>query len=116
MHDPAVTRHRDSPVTALIDIGVNLTNKSLMTDLEGVLQRAGEAGVRQMVVTGTTLDESRKAIQLCAGHPQVLFSTCGIHPHHASEWQGDSYAQLRSLAAENCVRAIGETGSQNRLA
>ena len=28
----------------LIDIGLNLTNKSLMADLDGVLQRAGDAG------------------------------------------------------------------------
>ena len=110
MYDTVVTRHRNTPVTSLIDIGVNLTNKSLMADLEGVLQRARQAGVQQMVVTGTTYADSLAATRLCAEHPVALVSTCGIHPHHASDWQPDSYAQLRALALEECVRAIGETG------
>jgi TatD DNase family protein len=97
-------------VTPLIDIGVNLTNKSLQADLEGVLRRAADAGVTQMVVTGTSCDDSRRAIELCAQHPATLVSTCGIHPHHASDWDERSYAQLGELARQDCVRAIGETG------
>ena len=94
----------------LVDIGVNLTNKSLRRDLDGVMQRALEAGVRQMVVTGTSLAESTAAIELCRQFPRRLVSTCGIHPHHASDWQEDSYARLKGLAQDSCVRAIGETG------
>ena len=94
----------------LIDIGVNLTNKSLLRDLDGVLDRAEAAGVRQMVVTGTSLAESTAAIELCRRYPDRLVSTCGIHPHHASEWRASSYTELSDLAAERCVRAIGETG------
>lgn len=97
-------------MTPLVDIGVNLTNKSLLADLDGVLQRALAAGVTHMVVTGTTLAESERAIGLCVAHPSILVSTAGIHPHHASEWNDDSYAALRQLARQECVRAIGETG------
>jgi TatD DNase family protein len=49
----------------LIDVGVNLTNKSLQQDIDAVMRRAGEAGVMQMVVTGTSIAESRQAIALC---------------------------------------------------
>ena len=94
----------------LVDIGVNLTNKSLLANLDGVLQRAADAGVSQMVVTGTTLADSAQAIELCAQHPSTLVSTCGIHPHHASDWNADSYHDLRLMAHQPCVRAIGETG------
>jgi TatD DNase family protein len=94
----------------LIDIGVNLTNKSLLVDLDGVMQRAADAGIAQMVVTGTSVDESLAAIELCLGYPERLVSTCGIHPHHASEWGESSYRSLRDMAANDCVRAIGETG------
>ena len=93
-----------------IDIGVNLTNSSLMRDLEGVLQRASENLVTQLVVTGTSIDESEKAVELCKRYPQQLVCTSGVHPHHASDWQDDSEALLKSLVAEECVRAIGETG------
>lgn len=94
----------------LVDIGVNLTNKSLQRDLDGVMQRALHAGVRQMVVTGTNLAESKAAVELCRQFPERLVSTCGIHPHHASEWDDRSYARLEALTQEDCVRAIGETG------
>jgi len=97
-------------VTPLIDIGVNLTNKNLLADLDGILQRAASAGVVQMVVTGTTYDDSLQAVQLCATHPATLVATCGIHPHHASDWDDNSYAQMDELANQDCVRAIGETG------
>jgi TatD DNase family protein len=93
-----------------IDIGVNLTNRSLLGDLDAVMRRALDAGVLQMVVTGTSIAESRAAIELCRRYPERLVSTCGIHPHHASEWHGDSYDELREMARRDCVRAIGETG------
>ena len=94
----------------LIDVGVNLTNKSLHKDLDGVMQRAGDAGVGQMVVTGTSIEESRQAIDLCNQYPDRLVSTCGVHPHHASDWNESSFAELKSIAEHDCVRAIGETG------
>ena len=97
-------------MTELIDIGVNLTNKSLVADLDGVMQRAADAGVEQMVVTGTSLDESRAAIDLCRRFPERLVSTCGMHPHHASEWTETSYDELRQIAKLPAVRAVGETG------
>jgi TatD DNase family protein len=56
-------------VIELVDIGVNLTNKSLLVDIDGVLQRALDGGVVQMVVTGTSFAESRAAIDLCRRFP-----------------------------------------------
>ncbi len=97
-------------MTELVDIGVNLTNKSLARDLDGVMQRALDAGVRQMVVTGTSLAASAAAIALCERYPDRLVSTCGVHPHHASEWDGATLAELERLARSPRVRALGETG------
>ena len=94
----------------LVDIGVNLTNKSLARDLERVMQRAAESGVRQMVITGTSIAESRAAIELCRRYPERLVSTCGVHPHHASDWGQQSAAEVAEIARQACVRAIGETG------
>ena len=94
----------------MIDIGVNLTNKSLMQDLVQVLQRATDAGVDKIVVTGTDLKESEKAVQLCTQYPRQLVCTAGVHPHHASDWTTDTSSQITQLAIQPCVRAIGETG------
>jgi len=93
-----------------VDIGANLTNRSLMKDLDGVIDRAVDAGVRQIVVTGTNIDESSKAIELCYRYPDQLVCTVGIHPHHASDCMSETLTSLQSLSENACVRAIGETG------
>jgi TatD DNase family protein len=97
-------------VTSYFDIGANLTHKSLLPDIENVLARSTEANVRSIVVTGTTLQESHNALELCRQFPHQLWCTAGIHPHHADEWNSHAARVLEVLAQSPQVRAIGETG------
>lgn len=97
----------------LIDIGVNLTNDSFSQKHEAVLQRAFDAGVCQLVLTGTSVEGSQQALQLCQQWDEPgdrLFTTAGIHPHSASEWNTDSAACLRDLLRQPRVKAVGECG------
>ena len=97
----------------LIDIGVNLTHPSLARERDAVLARAYAAGVCQMVLTGTSLEESEQALNFCRELDEDgsrLFSTAGVHPHDASSWNADSARQLRALLQEAPVRAVGECG------
>ncbi|MEE9102087.1 MULTISPECIES: TatD family hydrolase [Pseudomonas] len=96
----------------LIDIGVNLTHPSFAVEREAVLARAIEAGVVQMVLTGTSLGDSEQALDLCRqlDENQRLFCTAGVHPHEASHWDSGSAKVLRGLLAEDRVRAVGECG------
>ena len=96
----------------LIDIGVNLTHPSFAAEREALLARAFEAGVAQLVLTGTRLDDSEQALELCRqlDDEQRLYCTAGIHPHEASHWDSGSAKVLRGLLAEDRVRAVGECG------
>ncbi|MDH0302108.1 MULTISPECIES: TatD family hydrolase [unclassified Pseudomonas] len=97
----------------LIDIGVNLTNSSFHDQQAAIVERAVQAGVAQMVVTGTSLDVSTEALDLCQRldeSGQRLFSTAGVHPHDASHWNASSDQQLRQLLAQPRVKAVGECG------
>lgn len=97
----------------LVDIGVNLTHPSLAKRASEVLARAEAAGVAQMILTGTSLDESEAALRLCREldeRQRRLFCTAGVHPHDARQWTSDSIARLRDLLAEPEVRAVGECG------
>lgn len=94
----------------LIDIAVNLTNKRLRFDVDNILQQANKVGVSQLIVTGTSIHHSKLAIELCEQYPDRLFSTAGVHPHDASDWNDDSIGELTSMMNSSCVRAIGETG------
>ena len=94
----------------LIDIGANLTHDSFDRDRDAVLQRAHDAGVARMVVTGASRAHSPKALALAQAHPGVLFATAGVHPHHAVEYTDECDAQMRALHAHPEVVAVGETG------
>ena len=95
---------------SLVDIGANLAHDSFDDDRDEVLRRAADAGVSRIVVTGSSDESNRKAEQLAQEHPGVLWSTAGVHPHHASDYTDDSDAQIRKLAAAGRVVAIGECG------
>jgi TatD DNase family protein len=94
----------------LVDIGANLTHSAFASDLEEVLARARRAGVAQIVVTGTTVEESRNAAALADSHPGVIYATAGVHPHHARECTPQTITDLRQLAAHPRCVAIGECG------
>ncbi|MFG0633259.1 TatD family hydrolase [Pseudomonas sp. xss_2] len=97
----------------LIDIGVNLTNSSFHDQQADIVERAVQAGVVQMVVTGTSLAVSEQALELCQQldeQGQRLFSTAGVHPHDAKSWDGASERRLRQLLEQPRVKAVGECG------
>jgi len=96
--------------THLVDIGVNLTDRAFNKDLEEVLSRARESGVGTMIVTGTDLEESQQAVELCQQHGPGLWCTAGVHPHNAKEWTDEHQQALMTLANHPQVVAIGETG------
>ena len=96
--------------SSLVDICFNFTHESFRKDQQGLLQRAIEAGVELMVVTGSTLAESLEGIELCQLAPENLIATAGVHPHHASEWKRSDEVKLQEMANNDFVKAIGECG------
>jgi len=94
----------------LIDIGANLTHDSFDRDRDAVMQRARDAGVVQMVVTGASREHSPMALELARAHPGILFATAGVHPHHATEYTAECDAEMRELHSHPEVVAVGECG------
>jgi TatD DNase family protein len=94
----------------LIDIGVNLGHNSFDHDRAAVMAAAQQAGIGQMIVTGTSVAASIKAAELAGQHPGVLYSTAGVHPHDASSFGIDTSAMLHRILQQPQVVAVGETG------
>lgn len=94
----------------MIDIGVNLTNKRFDKDLEAVINNAKQAGITKLIVTGTSVIESKQALTLAKAYPNFIYTTAGVHPHDASTLNEESLKQLRDLALQPQVKAIGECG------
>lgn len=93
-----------------IDIGVNLTGSAFKKDISQVIERAQQAGVEQLIVTGTDVQHSEQAIQLTEQYESICFSTVGLHPHHASDYSKDLGSELRDMLSHKNVVAVGECG------
>ncbi len=93
-----------------IDICANLTHESFKRDLDAVVERATDAGVRWLLVTGSDEKESGRCIQLAETYPERMRATLGVHPHHASQWQDRTAYRFAEDAAHPLVVAMGETG------
>jgi len=78
-------------------------------ELPGILQRAAEAGVAEMVTIGTRLDQASAAKALAEAHPR-LWCTVGVHPHHAGDAAVPAPEVIAGLTEHPKVIGIGESG------
>jgi len=93
----------------LIDTHAHLDYRDFANDLEEVLQHATDAGVTRIVTIGTSIESSRRAIELAEKYPAV-YAAIGVHPSFVEEAEDDVITPLRELAKNPRVVAIGETG------
>jgi TatD DNase family protein len=96
-------------VTPLIDSHAHLDDPRLRGDWDGVLSRARDAGVVQMLAIGTTAADSVEVVELARSH-RGIFAAVGIHPNDAAEATEADWTAIVDLAARPAVVAIGETG------
>ncbi len=93
----------------LIDTHAHLDYEDFASDFGAMLHRASEAGVGRIVTIGTSVESSRRAVELAERHPMV-YAVVGVHPTSADEAPADLRSVLIELAARPRVAAIGETG------
>lgn len=101
----------------MVDAHCHLQFHKFEDDYDAVIRDAIEKGVTKIVNTGTSVDSSRKAVELAQNYVE-LYAIVGIHPHHAdksdAEFEGVPPAnwleQLEIFAQEPKVIGIGEIG------
>ena len=93
----------------LVDAHCHLGDGAFDQDRAAVLDRASVAGVTHVIVIGTTLADSERAVELATSRPG-LSATAGVHPHEAGAWSGECESRLRALLARPETVAVGETG------
>jgi TatD DNase family protein len=81
----------------LIDTHAHLDYPDFANDLDDVLRRANDAGVTCIITIGTSLESSRRAIDLAEKHSAV-FAVIGVHPTSVEEAEDDVITPLRELA------------------
>jgi TatD DNase family protein len=93
----------------LIETHAHLDYPDFAGDFDDVLRRATEAGVTRIITIGTSVESSRRAVDLAEKYPNI-FAVIGVHPTYAEEAGEDVITPLRELAKSPRVVAIGETG------
>jgi len=93
----------------LIDTHCHLTFEQLADNVEAVVARSIAAGVTGWITVGTDPQQNLKAIEL-AGQFENMYAAVGIHPHDAKDLTADTLTELKELAQNEKVVAIGETG------
>jgi len=93
----------------LIDTHCHLTFEPLAGAIEAVVERSRATRVTEWITVGTNPQDSRKAIEL-TGRFDNMYAAVGIHPHDADSVTSRAINELKELAGNVKVVAIGETG------
>src|SRR3982074_1664216 len=93
----------------LIETHAHLDYPDFANDFDDVLRRATEAGVTRIITIGTSVESSRRAVDLAEKYPNV-FAVIGVHPTYVEEADDDVITPLGELAKSPRVVGIGEPG------
>jgi TatD DNase family protein len=96
-------------MTAFYDTHAHLDFPDFAEDLAATIGRASAVGISKLITIGTDFESSRRALALAREYPQV-YAVVGWHPSHVTSAPDDVRPELRELAREPKVVAIGETG------
>ncbi len=101
--------HQSKP--QFIDSHCHVDAPDFDEDREAMLERAAEAGVREMIVVGASgnLEEARATVEF-ASQRSNMYASVGVHPHHAHKLDESWWPELSELAARPEVVAVGESG------
>ncbi len=92
-----------------IDTHAHLTSREFDADRDEVIARAADAGVTSIVNPATSLDDSRRAVEL-AHRQEGVYACVGVHPHEAAGAGEDVLARVEELCTEGKVVGVGEIG------
>jgi len=90
----------------IIDTHTHLDDESYRDDLDEVIKRANQAGVKGFLIPGADIEDLPRAKEIASSYENIFFAA-GVHPYHISQYDE---AVLRDfLRDERCI-AVGECG------
>ncbi|KAI9680505.1 MAG: hypothetical protein M1817_003945 [Caeruleum heppii] len=103
------------------DVGINLTDQTFQgiyhskrhhgSDLDEVIRRAQDVGCEKFMVTGSSLEESQKAVGVATTYPGRCYATIGVHPCSARQFdEHPSGPDAMLLAIEELAITAKQSG------
>lgn len=94
----------------LIDTHAHLTDVKLVQSLADVLVTAHNEGVEKIITIGTSLADSKQAVELAQRHSEI-YAGVGVYPDEDQDLSiGTISTNLSNLASQSKIVGIGETG------
>jgi len=93
----------------LIDTHCHLDFPDYDVDRKEVVTRAKDNGIEYIINIGSSLKGSRDSVALSKQFTNI-YAACGIHPHDADTATDQVIEEIKTLATQNKVVAIGEIG------
>lgn len=91
------------------DTHAHYDSSKFSEDRDEVLRAVFDSGVSLIVDPGDTLERSKNTVAL-ANQYDSIYAAVGVHPEEYETWTADTIDQLRELAGDPKVVAIGEIG------
>jgi len=105
----------------MFDTHCHLNFKRFKKNVTEVIDRAVDVGVTNIVIPGTDIISSKKAVEIAEKH-EGFYAAVGIHPHHAFELiTNDELSitneidEIETLLTHPKVVAIGEVGMDRHV-
>lgn len=106
----------------LFDTHCHLNFKTFDNQVDAIVKRASDAGVGYIVVPGTDVATSKKAVKIAQDHDSV-YAAVAIHPHHIFQMLENKnqeeievkIKEIESLLEKPKVVAVGEVGLDRHM-
>ena len=93
----------------MIDSHCHLDHEPLYSDLNNVIKRSKEIGIKKLLTISTSV-ESFSRVKDIVKKDDIIFGTIGIHPHEADKNEIDTEFIIKNLNLHKKIIGVGETG------
>ena len=93
----------------MIDSHCHLDYEPLYSDLNNVIKRSKEIGIKKLLTISTSV-ESFSRVKDIVKKDDIIFGTIGIHPHEADKNEIDIEFIIKNLNLHEKIIGVGETG------
>lgn len=93
----------------IIDTHCHLNDERLLPEADRIVGDFENDNIECAICVGYDMPSSKCAVDLANKHKNV-YAAIGVHPHDATTLDDNAYAELKALADNNKVVAIGEIG------
>ena len=93
----------------MIDSHCHLDHEPLFSDLQNVIQRSKNVGIKKLLTISTSLESFAK-IKSIIDRDEMIYGTIGVHPHETNENFINSEIIVKNFNENLKIIGIGETG------